>query len=303
MENIEQIQQTNQMQEQSVEKSMSQTKNPYKLIVVLLSIIIVILLVGFVFLFSKVMTANKNTDLQQQKSITVQNDYNKTSDLTVTKDNTSVVNVPSITTIPVATVQDKSFTLSAYGGVSNISFTYPENWTLKQASQEQRSGWGAQLMSPSKKLTIWMGNVSGDLSIAGMGCEKSLSENEGAKIVYYNASNISGINGYKLFTVISDSGQNRIYDSFVGNNSIDNYAIERNKDLRCSINGGGIKGKQVDANGATSNLYIKIMINELNGQSAESEQITTQTTNYIKSIIESDEYQQAKKIIMSARMN
>ena len=286
MENIEQPQQP-----QYIEQQVLQTKNPYKLIVIFLSIIIVILLASLVFLFRKVITVDKNTGSQQQVSNTTQVNSDKTNDLNVTT-------VPSV-----ATLQDKSFTLADYGGVSNISFTYPSDWALKQANQEQRSGWGAQLISPNGKLTIWMGNVSGDLSIVGMGCEKSLSNNEGAKIAYYDASSVPGINGYKLFTVISDNKQNRIYDSFVGNNLIDSYAIERNKDLRCSINGGGIKGKQVDTNGTTSNLYIKIIIDELNGQSAESEQITTQTTNYIKSIIESDEYQQAKKIIMSAKMN
>lgn len=293
MENIEQPQQLQQSQQpQYVEQQVSQTKNPYKLIVVFLSIIIVILLISLIFLFSKVMTVDKNTGSQQQVLDTTQNNSDETSDL--------ITATPSV---PIA--QNKSFTLADYGGVSNISFTYPGNWTLKQANQEQRSGWGAQLMSPSKKLTIWMGNVSGDLSIAGMGCEKSLGGYDTAKITYYNTADISGISGYKLFTVVSDNGQSRIYDSFVGSGSIDNYAIERNKDMKCAINGGGVKGEQAAGydNGTTLNLNIKIIVDGLGGQSAESEQISSQTTNYIKSIIESDEYQQAKKIIMSAKMN
>lgn len=288
MENIEQPQQP-----QYIEQQVPRTKNPYKLIVIFLSIIIVILLVSLVFLFLNVMTLNKNIGSQQQVSNTTQINSDKTNDL-------------SVTTVPssVTTVQDKSFILADYGGVSSISFTYPENWTLKQANQQQRSGWGAQLISPSNKLTVWMGNASDYLGVAGLGCEKSLGGYDTAKITYYNTANIEGISGYKLYTVISDDGKNRIYDSFVGSKSIDDYAIERNKDMRCAINGGGIKGKLIDTtSGVTSNLYIKIIIDGLNGQSAESEQVTTQTANYIKTTIESDEYQQAKKIIMSARMN
>ena len=292
MENIEQPQQI--QQSQYIEQPILQTKNPYKLVVIILSVIILILSVSLVFLFSKVMKIDKGIGLQKQEldTITVQNNSDETSDLDIT-------NTPSVTN-----VQNKLFTLAEYGGVSNISFTYPQNWTLKQATTDQRQGLGAQLVSPTKQLTIWMGNASDYLGIAGSGCEKSLGGYDSAKISYYNAVNIPGINGYKLFTAISDDGQHRIYDSFVGEKSIDEYALERNKDMRCALNGAGIKGKIVDSsNGTTSNLYIKIIIDGLGGQSAESEQTSLKTTDYIKSIIESTEYQQAKAIILSAKMN
>ncbi len=290
MENIEQPQQV--PQPQYIEQPVQQTKNPYKLVVIILSVLILILLVILVFLFSKVMKIDKGISLQQQDVNTVQNNSNETSDLDIT-------NTPSVTA-----VQNKLFTLAEYEGVSKISFTYPQSWTLKQATTDQRKGWDAQLVSPTKQLTIWMGNASGYLGIAGNGCEKNLDGYDSAKINYYDVANIPGVNGYKLFTAISDDGKYRIYDSFVGGKSIDEYVLERNKDMRCALNGGGIKGKLVDSsNGTTSNLYIKIIIDELDGQSAESEQTSSKTTDYIKSIIESTEYQQAKAIILSAKMD